>query len=114
MRVDCEVVSLTARMEADTFDAWWPRYPRRVAKADARKAWHRMTAAERLAAMDTIGEHVAVWIAEGRGTSVLPYPATWLNRKSWEDELNYVAPRAEPEYREAPGMAAVRRAMETT
>lgn len=96
----------------ERFDTFWERYPRRVSKPDALRAWDRMTPDEREAAIETIGLHVQMWVAEGRGTSVIPYPATWLNRKSWDDELLYVAPRPEQTHRPAPGMDAVRRRLE--
>lgn len=76
------------------FDEFWELYPRRVAKADALKAWRQMPQHERALAIVAIPHHIALWRAEGRGTRVVPYPATWLRRESWNDELGFIPDRA--------------------
>jgi len=75
------------------FDDWWEQYPRKVAKKDAAKAWAQMSVEDRTMAATMIGEHVALWAREGRGTTKVPYPATWLRRESWHDELGYIPDR---------------------
>jgi len=71
------------------FDRFWDHYPRRVGKRDARKAWQQ-TKTERPGDDDLIAkvDELAVsksWI-ESNGQYV-PYPATWLRRGGWEDEV---------------------------
>lgn len=67
------------------FDAFWKIYPRRVAKAPARKAW---VAALRKAPADKICEALCAQLAAGffREATYTPYPASWLNQERWEDE----------------------------
>lgn len=97
----------------DRFDEWWTMYPRKVAKADARKAWAKMKPAERDEAIGTVGQHARLWTAEGRGTSTIPYPATWLRRESWTDELAYRPSRPETAQRDN-GITAILRRREAT
>lgn len=76
-----------------SFADFWSLYPRRVSKAAARKSWGAMTEANRASALAVIESHVAMWVAEGRGTATVPHAATWLNRESWDDEVGFVPSR---------------------
>ena len=73
--------------EPDPFDQFWQLYPRRVAKADARKAWAKIKPADRQKIIEVLPEHLKQdqWTKDG-GTFI-PYPASWLNGERWEDEL---------------------------
>jgi hypothetical protein len=65
-----------------SFDAFWATYPRRVAKTAAIRAWKHLTPSEREAAR--VG--VSPFIAQVRDAQFIPYPATYLNQKRWEDQ----------------------------
>lgn len=71
---------------ADQFDTFWAAYPKRIAKQDARKAWVKALKG------DTTADHIiaaATRFAEertGQDPRFTPYPATWLNRGSYDDE----------------------------
>ena len=78
------------------FDAFWKEWPRRRSKLAAQRAWRRMKKADRLAALEALPLHVAQWESERRGLQFIPYPATWLNGRSWEDEIEEAAPPAGP------------------
>lgn len=105
---------VTEAPQPDEFDTWWQRYPRKVAKADARKAWEKMDRIEKGLASEVISDHARLWAAEGRGTSTIPYPATWLRRESWYDELAYTPPRQQAAARDNGVGAIMRRRQETT
>lgn len=76
----------------DGFDDWWDRYPRKVAKKAARKAWTRLKPADRQAARTALDAHCAIW---ARGDpKFIPHPASWLNAARWEDTLT--TPTAPP------------------
>ncbi|MGM1051808.1 MAG: helix-turn-helix domain-containing protein [Pseudomonadota bacterium] len=71
------------------FAGFWEAYPRRRGKADARKAWQALKPDAALL------ERILVALAQARaspdwrreGGRFIPYPATWLRRRGWEDEL---------------------------
>ena len=67
------------------FDRFWERYPRKVAKGSAEKAWAQMRPPlpDVLSSLQWRASDPA-WIKEG-GTYI-PYPATWLRAKGWLDE----------------------------
>jgi uncharacterized protein YdaU (DUF1376 family) len=67
-RVPKPSVSPSTSVEG-SFAEWWKNYPRKVAKADAIRAYK--AAIKRGATPDP---------------SFIPYPATWLNQARWEDE----------------------------
>jgi hypothetical protein len=69
----------------DGFDDFWQAYPRKAAKPDARKAWTKATKAHDPTA---IMAGVKRYAEERRGQDqkFTAYPATWLNRESWNDE----------------------------
>lgn len=70
------------------FDRFWDAYPKRRAKADARKAWAKLRPAPDL--VEAILEALAWqslqpdWLKDDR--QFVPYPATWLRGERWEDE----------------------------
>lgn len=65
------------------FDKFWTKYPKKVAKPSAQKAFKRIKVtdsilADMLTAIDTMKTTTK--------QEFIPYPATWLNQKRWEDE----------------------------
>jgi len=69
------------------FDEFWLLYPRKIAKAVARKSWQRLTAEQQLMAAKAISSHCDYWKAKETELEFIPHPATWLNQERWEDEL---------------------------
>ena len=71
-----------------SFEAFWKAYPKKSAKTNALKAWSKIKPDENLlnnilSAVEA-QSHSEQWLKdEGR---YIPYPATWLNGKRWEDE----------------------------
>lgn len=69
------------------FDEFWTVYPRRVGKADAIKAWKKLKPDRLL--LDTMiaainkQQKTEQWQTE----KFIPYPASWLNGRRWEDEI---------------------------
>lgn len=96
--------SITARgidASNDLFDVFWPAYPRKVAKADALKAFKRLGVDQALlqTMLAALSKQALSpdWTKEaGR---FIPYPATWLNKKRWEDDCSQ--PGADDESRPA-------------
>lgn len=79
--------------DKDLFESFWAAYPKKKAKASARKSWDKLNPDMDLCkAMSTALEaqkHSTDWQRDdGR---FIPYPATWLNQRRWEDEIE--APR---------------------
>jgi hypothetical protein len=69
-----------------TWEVFWATYPRRVAKAAARRAWDR--------ALRRVGGDASVIVLgaaryrddPNRDAQFTAHPATWLNGDRWEDE----------------------------
>jgi len=72
----------------DEFERFWKAYPRKVAKADARKAW--MQTARVRPDLQTILKAIQAagatdqWMRSGG--SFIPHASTWLRGERWEDE----------------------------
>jgi uncharacterized protein YdaU (DUF1376 family) len=72
----------------EIFETWfWGRYPRKVGKPAAKKAWNGV----RPQTQDTVeamNEGLGLW--EGfwakKDKEFIPHPATWLNQRRWEDQ----------------------------
>ena len=81
----------------DFFFTFWQMYPKKVAKKDAEKAWKKLNPDEVLAAQ--IFDGLEKWIGseswQRDGGRFIPYPASWLNGRRWEDDI--------PEAVKAPG-----------
>jgi hypothetical protein len=69
------------------FDEFWSLYPRKIAKATARKAWAKLSAEQQLMAAKAIDTHCQYWSAKETELEFIPHCATWLNQERWEDEL---------------------------
>ena len=72
--------------EIPTFDSMWLLYPKKVAKFDAKKAWDKLGAEDKLAAIIGLVAWRQVWLARGE-LEFVPHAATFLNGHRWEDEL---------------------------
>lgn len=71
------------------FDRFWIAYPKKKAKAAAKKAWDKLKPSMELcrtmsAALDKAKRSEA-WTKNGG--QYIPYPATWINGRRWEDEV---------------------------
>ena len=70
------------------FEDFWARYPRKVGKQAARKAWERLDLGNGLLEriMQAVLDHrqSEAWTKDNG--QFIPHPATWLNGKRWEDE----------------------------
>lgn len=74
------------------FDEFWKAYPKKKAKEAARKAWNKLKPNE------VLGKEIIQAVTDAANTKdwlkengkYIPYPATYLNGKRWEDERNDV------------------------
>jgi uncharacterized protein YdaU (DUF1376 family) len=70
------------------FSAFWEPYPRKQAKADAIKAWSKLNPDDalqaRIVAAVAAQKNNGQWSKENG--KFIPYPATWLTGRRWEDE----------------------------
>lgn len=70
------------------FSNFWRKYPRKVAKKEALKAFNKLSGLEQELALDAIDNHIEYWKIKETGTEYIPHPATWLNQGRFEDELD--------------------------
>ena len=71
----------------EDFEQFWVQYPRKVAKAHARKMWARLTAEQRFEAITALPVHVRYWKIAGRDAERIPHPGSWIGGERWTDEL---------------------------
>lgn len=74
--------------EGQSFIKFWYRYPKKVARTNAERAWARLSDADRIAAYEKLPAHVAYWQLSQTLRQYIPHGATWLNQRRWEDELD--------------------------
>jgi hypothetical protein len=65
----------------DEFLKFWNIYPRKEAKPDAFKAFKKIKPEE----LDKILRHVPMF-CHGKESQYIPHPASYLNKRRWEDE----------------------------
>jgi hypothetical protein len=70
------------KSDLESFDKFWNLYPKRIAKADAIKAWKQATKKK---TADELIELVKVY-SESKlpDQQYIPYPASWLNKGLYE------------------------------
>jgi DNA replication protein DnaC len=71
----------------DDFETFWQLYPRKVAKAYARKIFVRLSPEDQFAAIQALPIHIKYWKLAGRSWDYLPHASTWLSGECWADEL---------------------------
>jgi len=76
------------------FDEFWSLYPRKIAKAAARKAWAKLSAEQQLMAAKAINTHCEYWKAKETELEFIPHASSWLNGERYEDEI-VIEPRRE-------------------
>jgi len=73
-----------------SFDEFWDLYPRKKSKGQAEKAWKGLNPntaiQERISQALFDASRSQSWLKEGG--KFIPYPATWLHAKGWEDEVS--------------------------
>ena len=69
------------------FNRFWQAYPRKVGKRNAQKAFERLQVDKPL--LDKMLRQIAhaKQSRQWQDMQYIPYPATWLNGRRWEDEL---------------------------
>ena len=77
---------------SDLFNQFWSAYPKHIAKQSAVKAFEKLKPDEKLleAMLKAIESQKGSKQWEKDGGAFIPYPATWLNQRRWEDELPQV------------------------
>lgn len=74
--------------QQELFDAFWTQYPKKRSKGAAEKRWSKISPDDELYKDIMEGLERARrsqdWHKDGG--QFIPYPATWLNAKGWEDE----------------------------
>jgi len=71
------------------FDEFWQGYPKKSAKPVARRAWDKLgvdalLSAQIVQAVENF-KRTEQWMKDGG--QFIPMPATWLNQRRWEDEI---------------------------
>jgi hypothetical protein len=86
----------TLTKQADeSFETFWNLYPKKVAKADALKAWKQVL--KKKTADEMIGLTKAYSESKLPDMTYIPYPASWLNKGLYEAiENDKPAPRSKP------------------
>lgn len=72
---------------SEMFDWFWKLYPRRVGKPAAKRAW-RGVKPQNQSVLDEIGDGLSRWegVWAAKEPEFIPYPATFLNQRRWEDK----------------------------
>jgi len=87
-----------SKTQAALFEAFWAEYPKKKSKGDAEKAWKTINPSKPLVEtmLSTIRQAKTSeqWTKDNR--QYIPYPATWLRAKGWEDEIETTADMFEP------------------
>ena len=72
----------TKEKHLEAFETFWLLYPKRIAKADALKAWNK--AIKKKTADELIGLTKTYSESKLPDMTYIPYPASWLNKELYE------------------------------
>lgn len=101
--------------QSEHFQTFWDAYPRKIGKPPARRAWAKIPGIETNFADVLDGLEHWKRSAQWSDSQFIPYPATFLNQRRWEDReaANGKAP-SKHEQRQANVAAAAQRTLERT
>jgi len=92
---------------ATEFAAFWEKYPRKKSKGKAMEAWEKLRPSIELAQRIVDAVETAKQSADwSKGVKFIPYPATWLQARGWEDEHR---PASDEGSKTKRGVAAIER-----
>jgi hypothetical protein len=80
--INLTIKETSKKTSNDKFDEFWNLYPKRIAKADALKAWNK--ALKKKTADELIGLTKAYAESKLPDMTYIPYPASWLNKGLYE------------------------------
>lgn len=84
---DGEAIALKEIKEKEKyilFDNFWGIYGYKVSKSDAEKAWNKLKDEQKFECIAKLPK----WLEHQKSNKkFMPYPATFINQKRWEDEL---------------------------
>lgn len=86
-----EKKTMTDKLVRDGFfDDFWNAYPKRIGKSEAIKAWNKLSPDEALACtiIGAVKKQIEAGMIKTReNLQYCPYPATWLNKRRFDDEV---------------------------
>lgn len=93
-----ETSSSKSAIQADGFERFYKLYPRKQKRPAAERVWKKLglSSEQQEALIQALAEHCkqSDWVKEGG--QYIPYPASWLNDRRWEDELKPAAGKPSP------------------
>ncbi len=87
---DTPIVPITKKkLNGEAFGLFWRVYPKKKSRGQAEKAFKKINPDEQLLASMIAKIEQAKKSEQWQkdGGQFIPYPATWLNAKGWEDEI---------------------------
>lgn len=89
VRLGKSKVNKPSSTSVDGFSEFWKKYPKKIGKGAAEKSWEKLTPPLDviLVAIET-QKKCDQWSKDNG--QFIPNPATWLNQKRWEDEVDVV------------------------
>lgn len=70
------------------FEAFWEAYPKKTSKQNARSVWEKLKPDEKLTStiLEALERFKKTEQWQRDNGRYIPYPASWLNQRRWEDE----------------------------
>jgi ribosome modulation factor len=69
------------------FEDFYSQFPKKASRKTAQNAWNKLNKKQKQKALEAIQTHIYYWQQTGRSKEFIPYPATWLNAHSFDDEI---------------------------
>lgn len=92
MEADMEATKVAHSIKnrcSNLFNAFWKLYPKKVSKIQAEKAFNRINPSDALyqKMIEALKKQMQTSAWTKNNGEFVPYPATWLNNKRWEDKV---------------------------
>jgi biotin operon repressor len=74
----------------DSFSEFWEKWPRKVGKDAARRAWGKLPENEQNLALQVVLTHVALYKARKTEGRYIPHASTWINNRRFTDSVTEI------------------------
>lgn len=86
-KININKIFCASKNAHDGFNEFWEAYPRKKDKQVAEKAWVKNGLSKKVGEILLALENQKANDAQWKDSKFVPYPATYLNGKRWEDEI---------------------------
>jgi hypothetical protein len=86
-RIEKNIIEDSNGQTDELFEEFYSLYPRKVQKERAKRSFKKLSTTIKVTAIESLKKHIENWSIKRVEKEFIPHPASWINGRSWKDEL---------------------------